>query len=116
MLRISPWQYWCMPQGRVSFLGGSSKRTDAEAHEFKHMLRNVNLLYLGCSVLVLIDLSYVSRFWVCVQRPELGTSGRDPVPGSLVPRVRSSAQMCGQTQFEAVCARGARTYSDRRGS
>ena len=30
---------------------------------FKVMLRNINLLYLFCGVLVLADLSYVSRFW-----------------------------------------------------
>ena len=34
-----------------------------EAH-FLRMLRQVNILYLGTSVLLLIDLSYVSRFWV----------------------------------------------------
>ena len=27
------------------------------------MLRNINLLYLGCSVLLLADRSYLSRFW-----------------------------------------------------
>ena len=32
---------------------------------FKHMLKNVNLLYLGMRVLVLADISYLSRFWVC---------------------------------------------------
>lgn len=34
------------------------------------MLGEVNLLYLGCQVLVLLDLSYLSRFWVrcCPQR------------------------------------------------
>ena len=30
---------------------------------FKVMLHNINLLYLFCGVLVLADLSYVSRFW-----------------------------------------------------
>ena len=44
-----------MPQG---------KRTPAEKVAFKHMLSNINLLYLGCHVLVLLDLSYMSRFWV----------------------------------------------------
>ena len=39
------------------------KRTPAESAAFKHMLANVNLLYLGCYVLVLLDLSYMSRFW-----------------------------------------------------
>jgi len=48
------YDYWSMPQG---------KRTEVEAVEFKHMLRNVNLLYLGMRVLILLDLSYMSRFW-----------------------------------------------------
>ena len=47
-----------MPQG---------KRTPAEKVAFKHMLSNINLLYLGCHVLVLLDLSYMSRFWVWAQ-------------------------------------------------
>ena len=29
------------------------------------MLGEINMLYLGCQVLVLLDLSYLSRFWVC---------------------------------------------------
>ena len=41
-----------MPQG---------KRTLAEKVRFKWMLQNVNLLYLGCRVIILLDLSYVSR-------------------------------------------------------
>ena len=47
--------FWCMPQGE--------QRTLAEKVRFKHMLGNVNLLYLGCQVLALIDISYLSRFW-----------------------------------------------------
>ena len=47
--------FWCMPQ---------FERSPAETEEFRHMLSNINLLYLGCSVLVLLDLSYLSRFWV----------------------------------------------------
>ena len=39
------------------------ERTPAEAARFKHMLGNVNLLYLGCRVLALLDISYLSRFW-----------------------------------------------------
>ena len=38
-------------------------RSPAEKALFLHMLKNVNLLYLGCSVLCLIDISYLSRFW-----------------------------------------------------
>jgi HEAT repeat protein len=47
--------FWCMPQGE--------QRTLTEKVRFKHMLGNVNLLYLGCQVLALIDISYLSRFW-----------------------------------------------------
>ena len=44
-----------MPQG--------ADRTEAELVEFRTMLSNVNLLYLGCSVLILLDGTYLSRFW-----------------------------------------------------
>ena len=47
--------YCCMPQGH--------ERTDSEQLAFGLMLRNINLLYLGCSVLLLADRSYLSRFW-----------------------------------------------------
>ena len=59
--------YWCMPQG---------ERTPAEKVNFQHMLSNINLLYLGCHVLVLLDLSYLSRFWVC--SAESKTSNSSP--------------------------------------
>ena len=49
------YDYWCMPQGK--------ERTPAETVQFKWMLHEVNLLYLGCSVLCLVDISYSSRFW-----------------------------------------------------
>ena len=38
-------------------------RTALEHAEFTAMLPNINLLYLGCSVLLLADRSYLSRFW-----------------------------------------------------
>ena len=51
--------YWCMPQrGR-----DGEPKSPIEAKEFKMMLKNVNLLYLGGTVLVLLDNSYLSRFW-----------------------------------------------------
>ena len=56
-----------MPQG---------ERTPAEKVNFQHMLSNINLLYLGCHVLVLLDLSYLSRFWVC--SAESKTSNSSP--------------------------------------
>ena len=43
-----------MPQG---------KKTPPEKIRFKRMLQNINLLYLGSSVLILQELSYMSRFW-----------------------------------------------------
>jgi hypothetical protein len=45
---------WCMPQG--------NKTTD-ELEAFDKMLTNVNLLYLGATVLIILDLSYSGRFW-----------------------------------------------------
>ena len=44
-----------MPQGR--------NKTLRESAEFKEMLPNINLLYLTCSVLILMDRSYMNRFW-----------------------------------------------------
>ena len=38
-------------------------QADREKAEFEMMLPNINLLYLGATVLVLMDLSYLSRFW-----------------------------------------------------
>ena len=39
--------FWCMPQGRG--------RTIREEAEFKHMLPNINVLYLTMPVLILLD-------------------------------------------------------------
>lgn len=40
---------------------GFDDRSSAHKVEFGFMLHNVNLLYLGCSVLLMVDLSYISR-------------------------------------------------------
>ena len=48
------YDYACLPQGQ---------RTAEESAIFKRMLNAVNMLYLGCSVLLLVDSSYPSRFW-----------------------------------------------------
>ena len=50
--------------GGVLLRGG--KRTETEKMEFDWMLQNARLLYLGCTVLILLDLSYLSRFWWAV--------------------------------------------------
>ena len=44
-----------MPQGR--------RKTVQEKLQFSWMLKNVNMLYLGTSVLIMLDMSYISRFW-----------------------------------------------------
>ena len=62
-----------MPQG---------DRTPAEKAAFVHMLGNVNSLYLGCSVLILLDLSYLSRFWT---QFEAWLSMQTPSPSGLSP-------------------------------
>ena len=46
-----------MPQG---------KRTEAEKVAFGRMLNNINLLFLGASIFILLDMSYSSRFWTQV--------------------------------------------------
>ena len=43
-----------MPQG---------ERDEEEQRFFQHKLKQVNLLYLGCSVLVMLERSYMGRFW-----------------------------------------------------
>ena len=44
-----------MPQG--------PNKSESELVEFQVMLPNINLLYLFCDVLILLDLTYMSRFW-----------------------------------------------------
>ena len=49
------YDYLCMYQGK--------ERSAGQLRAFSWMLRNVNMLYLGCSVLILLDRSYQGRFW-----------------------------------------------------
>eukprot|EP00403_Amphidinium_massartii_P048966 CAMPEP_0178464386 /NCGR_PEP_ID=MMETSP0689_2-20121128/50816_1 /TAXON_ID=160604 /ORGANISM="Amphidinium massartii, Strain CS-259" /LENGTH=423 /DNA_ID=CAMNT_0020091287 /DNA_START=219 /DNA_END=1491 /DNA_ORIENTATION=+ len=49
------YDYYCMPQG--------PDRSPEDKAEFHRMLKEVNVLYLGTQVLILMDLSYMSRFW-----------------------------------------------------
>ena len=62
------YDYWCMPQDTRTPEERQKRlkpdpRSPAERLRFKWMLQNVNLLYLGMRVLVLMDISYLSRFW-----------------------------------------------------
>ncbi len=39
------------------------QRAPHERHEFQMMLPNINIVYLGCAVLILMDRTYLGRFW-----------------------------------------------------
>ena len=49
-----------MPQGR---------KTAVEEVQFKAMLGQINVLYACCKTLILLDLSYISRFWRARRAP-----------------------------------------------
>jgi hypothetical protein len=49
-----PQDYSCAPQG---------ERTPQQQELFSLTLANINFLFLGASVLILLDMSYMSRFW-----------------------------------------------------
>ena len=52
---VRVWIDWCcMPQG---------ERSGPDKAEFKRMLPRINMLYLGCSVLLIVDNTYATRFW-----------------------------------------------------
>jgi hypothetical protein len=53
-IRYVFYDYMCLPQG---------DRTAEDKAEFYSMLPNVNLLYVGASVLILLDRTYNARFW-----------------------------------------------------
>ena len=55
------YDYTCMPQG--------DKRTPEEKAEFTVMLRNINMLYLGATVLILLDMAYLSRTCTRIKPP-----------------------------------------------
>ena len=46
---------------------GKDDRTDEQKEVFGRMLKNVNTLYLGCHVLILVDSSSMSRFWPIIE-------------------------------------------------
>ena len=80
----------------------------AMAREFKTMLANVNILYLGCAVLAIVDLTYISRFWVNTQRlkpwthaTRLRLSWLASLLACLSWLIPSSMPRVWQTQFEA---------------
>ena len=69
------YDFWSMPQ---------KGRTRLEKLEFDHMLGYVNYLYLSCKVLILMDISYMSRFWTLFEAwlsmQECSDEGLRPAP------------------------------------
>jgi len=76
------YDFWCLPQRKRKECGpgteltgkltltldgfgvkNGGERTAREKMRFDHQLKHANLLYLGCYVLVLLDLAYQARFW-----------------------------------------------------
>ena len=70
------YDYWCLPQTvphpsqigvheakQNQSLPNQRTKTEAEKKAFNYMLRNIHNVYLGCSVLILLDDSYFGRFW-----------------------------------------------------
>ena len=75
-------------------------RSEAEQQTFALMLRNVNLLYLGLSVLILADRSYLSRFWT---QFEAWLAMQDVGPSGLVSAKRDQMR----SRCKVICVHGA---------
>jgi len=48
----------CMPQDIPE-----GSRSAEDSAEFRKMLKQINMIFLGSTILILLDLSYISRFW-----------------------------------------------------
>lgn len=72
------YDFWCMYQA----VDGVDSRTDLQRLEFKHQLLSMNLLYMGTSVLILLDYEYLYRFWTNFEAwlamQTAGTDGLQP--------------------------------------
>ena len=67
------------------FPDGAADRTAEEDERFSWQLKNCNLLYLGSTVISLIDLAYQSRFWTTYEL-WLGIQVVDTKTGFVSPR------------------------------
>ena len=74
--------YMCLAQG---------ERTAADKAEFGQMLANINLLYLGCRVLVLMDRTYMSRFWTSF---EVRDAAAERVPAAAAAAATPQQSAC----------------------
>jgi hypothetical protein len=72
----------CLPQG---------ERTPTEKAEFSLMLPNIDLLFIGASVLIMLDRAYSSRFWTCFEAwLSLNTATADGLRGAHDSGLRST--------------------------
>ncbi len=69
--------FWCLPQRQ-----DGRERTESEQADFVRMLRSVNLVYLGATVLILLDDDYMVRFWTSI---EAWLSMQECCPTGLTP-------------------------------
>jgi len=83
-----------MPQG---------ERTDEEKAAFGRMLGNINLLFLGASVLILLDMSYSSRFWT---QFEAWTSFQEVNEKGVMRSASEANRRC-----EIICIHNANEYT-----
>ena len=58
------YDYWCMPQRRTD---GVDDRTPAQLAEFHRMLQGIADLYLTMRVLIIVDMTYLGRFWTTLE-------------------------------------------------
>jgi len=58
------YDYWCMPQRRTD---GVDDRTPAQMAEFHRMLQGIADLYLTMRVLIIVDMTYLGRFWTTLE-------------------------------------------------
>ena len=63
-LRFVWYDYWCMPQ-RAS--AEEDDRTPVDRDEFQAMLSCIADLYLTTQVLILLDMTYMGRFWTLME-------------------------------------------------
>jgi len=54
------YDFWCLPQKNTD---GKDDRSSQDRADFDRMLKSIGDLYLSMRVLILLDLSYVGRFW-----------------------------------------------------
>ena len=86
----------CMPQDHPKGSRGAE-----DTAEFKNMLAQINMLFLGTSVLILYDLSYSSRFWT---QFEAWAAMQFATPDGLVSAVDTKNE-----RFDIICIQNAAT-------